>query len=168
MFNPYIASNDSAWYPSWPDPPIPPPPLTFPTPKSTDYTYIPAEAPMVMAGEWRSQQLTDGTGRKMQGTLSIDRDENHEILKMLNSSLPLGEGSLIEFIYTPTNGEASISFRVGFDSNYSVEFTGTADNHLCPKNCLCGIAGYFTVEGQYVVKSSEGQIADKGTFDLEF
>jgi len=169
MFNPYIAFNDSAWYPPWSYPPIPSPTSIIPIPRTSETTLIPAEAPVVMNGEWRSQQLTDGTGRKMQGILSIDRrDKNQEILKMLNSSLPLGEGSLTEFIYTPTRGKASISFKARFDSNYSVEFTGTADNDLCPKNVLCGHAGYFTIEGQYVVKGSEGQIVDKGTFDLEF
>ena len=72
------------------------------------------------------------------------------------------------FSHHPTNGKASISFSAGFNSNYPMEFTGTANNHLCPKNAYCGIAGYFTVKGQYVVNGGEGQIADKGTFDLEF
>lgn len=114
-----------------------------------------------MTGEWQSQQLTDEGSNKITGELEYHR--GNDLLKMLGSSLSLGEGELTEFKYTPTRGEAPISFKGVFDSGYTAYFFGTADN-----NRSSGYTefNFFVVEGTYKIKDNEGQIVDKGTFEL--
>jgi hypothetical protein len=117
----------------------------------------PGYAPGGMGGGWQSQQLTDEDGNKIKGKLKYVLDD--DLLKMSDSSLPLGEGELTEFEYTPTFGEAPISFNGVFDSGYTAYFSGTANNHLWD---------YFDIEGTYEIKDNEGQIADRGTFSFSF
>jgi len=151
-------------WPPWSIPSIFSPPSIIPTPKSPDPE--PADAPYKRSGEWQSQQLTDGNGDTIKGELEYD--QGNDLLKILDSSLPLGEGSLIEFKYTPTSGKASISFKGVFTSGYTASFSGIADNHLCPKGVYCAWAGSFEVEGEYVIINSIGQIVDKGAFSLSY
>ncbi|MGA1795881.1 MAG: hypothetical protein ACMUIL_08465, partial [bacterium] len=125
---------------------------------------LPAYAPEKMTGEWQSQQLTDEDGNKIKGKLEYDR--KNSLLKMLDSSLPLDEGELTKFDYTPTSGKAPISLEGVFDSGYTAYFSGTADNHLCPRDAWCALAGYFDVEGTYTIKDNYGQTVDKGTVSL--
>jgi len=122
----------------------------------------PYGAPKSINGTWQSQ------GSSEEGNLKVNR--NNMILTMEGSSLPLGEGSLTEFNYTPTFKKAPISFKAAFESGYTAEFTGTANNAL-------GIQGRtyawysrdvynFKVEGEYVIKDDSGQVADTGTFSI--
>lgn len=101
--------------------------------------------------------------------MEIDRGSD-KILAMEGASPPLGKGSLTEFHYTPTSGKSSISFKATFDSDYTAEFTGTANNRLGCEGCVywwySRDAHNFKVEGEYVVKDDSGNVADKGTFSL--
>jgi len=163
--SPYTMSL--AWYSPWLVTPsffpsfLPSSIIRFPGGESS-YESPPAYAPDKVTGEWKSQQLTDEDGNKIKGKLEYDRKNN--LLKMLDSSLPLGEGELTEFKYTPTFHEAPISFKGVFDSGYTAYFSGTADNQLCPRDAWCALAGYFDVEGTYTIKNNEGEIVDRGTF----
>jgi len=165
-FSPWQNLNiiSNFWSPPWFTPPIFSPSSIIPVPKGPDPE--PADEPSKLSGEWQSQQLTDGEGNKIKGILEYDQNNNS--LKILDSSLSLGEGSLTEFNYTPTSGKASISFKGVFTSGYTASFSGIADNSLCPKGVYCAWAGAFEVEGEYVIKNSIGQIADKGTFSLSY
>lgn len=155
--------NNNFWSP-WSIPSIYSPSSIIPVPKGPDPE--PADEPSKLSGEWQSQQLTDGGGNKIKGKLEYD--QNNDSLKILDSSLSLGEGSLTEFKYTPTSGKSSISFKGVFTSGYTASFSGIANNSLCPKGVYCAWAGAFEVEGEYVIKNSIGQIADKGTFSLSY
>ena len=88
-----------------------------PKPESKPYG-----APKNINGNWQSNGSDEG------GSLKVDR--NNMILTMEGSSLSLGEGSLTEFVYTPTHGKSPISFNAAFESGYNVNFTGTANNAL--------------------------------------
>ena len=162
MFNPYIPSRNPAWYSPLSYLPSYLPSSIIPIPRAPDPE--PASAPKKMTGEWKSQQLTDENGCKMEGNLEYDRDNN--LLKITDSSLPLGEGVLSAFEYTPTSGDAPISFKGIFESGYTAYFSGIAYNSLCPKGVYCSSAGHFEIEGTYKIKNNEGQIVDKGTFDF--
>ncbi len=155
--------TNNLWSP-WSIPSIFSPPSMIPTPKSPDPE--PADAPYKMTGEWQSQQLTDGDGNTIKGELEYH--QGNDLLKILDSSLSLGEGSLTEFKYTPTSGKGPISFKGVFNSGYTASFSGTANNSRCPKGVYCVWAGAFEVEGEYVIKNSIGQIVDKGTFSLSY
>lgn len=126
----------------------------------------PAPAPQLMTGEWQSLQLRDNAGNTSCGELVISRIDG--LLRMENSLLLLGVGSLIQFNYTPTLGDAPIFLKATFYSYHTVELTGMASNHLCPLNVFCGLAGYFEVEGEYVIKDSRGLLIDKGIFNLSY
>jgi len=140
--------------------------IPLPNPKTND---TPAPAPKEMTGDWQSQQLLDNYGQGLKGGLIVSRKDGlPQILKIADFPLPLGEGSLVQFLYTPTIGDAPISIKARFYSGYTIELTGTAKNHLCPLNGLCGLAGYFHVEGRYVVREGRGLIVDKGTFNLYY
>jgi len=144
-------------------------PTVIPIPRTP--SPAPSPAPKNINGEWQSRQLTDEDGDKIKGDLKMNRkDSSQKILKMLDSSLPLGEGSLTKFNYTPKYGEAQISFKAEFDSDYIAEFNGIADNHLLGLGIMGygGISEYFIVEGEYVIKDSGGQGVDKGTFSLQY
>ncbi len=114
-----------------------------------------------MEGEWQSQNLTSG------GKLAIDREK--QIVEMLGSPYALGQGSLLNFQYTPTGGSSPISFQAEFaGGSYTACFTGTASNSLCPPGVWCFWAGRFSVDGQYSLKDSLGQLLDEGTFSLKY
>ncbi|MGA1796262.1 MAG: hypothetical protein ACMUIL_10425 [bacterium] len=117
-------------------------------------------------GKWESQELTDAEGNKLTGSIEYNRSDG--ILKMTDSSLPLGEGFLTAFQYTPTNGSAPISFKAGFDSAYTAVFTGTAKNSMAVSSHKYAPLplDYFVVEGNYVVRDSSGQVADTGEFNM--
>jgi len=118
-------------------------------------------------GKWESQELTDEEGNKLKGEVEYNRSD--DTLKMSGSSLPLGEGYLTEFRYTPRNGSAPISFKAVFDSGYTAEFTGTAKNTMASSSISIYKDVFidpFVVEGNYVVKDSSGQIADRGIFNM--
>jgi len=117
-------------------------------------------------GKWESQELTDEDGNSLKGSLEYDRSDG--VLKMTGSFLPLGEGFLTAFQYTPTNGSAPISFKAGFDSGYTAVFTGTAKNSIAVSSHQYASLplDYFVVDGEYVIRDSLGQIADRGSFNM--
>ena len=124
---------------------------------------IPKDAPKSINGSWKSQESTE------EGNLKIDRGSN-KTLTMEGSSLPLGEGSLTEFNYTPTFNKAPISFKAEFESGYTAEFSGTANNKRPCEGCVPAFYSRdihnFKVEGEYVIKDDSGQVADTGTFSI--
>jgi len=133
--------------------------------------YEAAPAPQKLSGEWESLMSDDLDGNPISGELNIDRSNSQKILNMSDSSLPLGEGTLTQFTYTPTQGKAPISFKAQFDSGYIVTFSGTSDNFLHPLNAPIpyGDPGFhFNIEGEYVIKDSGNQTIDKGKFTINY
>lgn len=61
-----------------------------------------------------------------------------------------------------------MSFRAEFSGGYTAQFSCTAQNSLCPKVVFCAFGGYFTGEGEYKIKDSFNQTADRGTFSLKY
>lgn len=122
----------------------------------------PYGAPKNINGTWQSQESEE------EGGLKVDR--NNMLLTMEGSSLPLGEGSLTEFDYTPTFKKAPISFKATFESGYTAEFSGTANNALGSQGRAYWYYSRetynFKVEGEYVVKDDSGNVADAGTFNI--
>ena len=159
-----VAPVNNNW---WPGPaPYVPPYSIYPLPQPSSYC-DPASAPGKMAGDWSSKELKDEEDNLFTGGLSISRGEDSGTIKMLDSPLSLGEGTLTEFKYTRTSGTAPISFKGEFFSGYTAEFTGTANNKLCCRNHFCAWAGVFEVEGEYRIKDKLGQTADRGTFNIK-
>jgi len=98
----------------------------------------------------------------------IDRLTDQHVLHFQGSPLSLIEGQLQQFEYTPTIGEAPMSFRAEFSAGYTAQFSCIARNSLCPQGVFCGFGGYFTGEGEYEIKDCFNQIADRGTFSLKY
>ncbi|TET52274.1 MAG: hypothetical protein E3J58_00325, partial [Actinomycetota bacterium] len=128
----------------------------------------PSPAPLKIEGEWKSTYLIDENGGRVEGTMIIDRLTDQHVLHFQDSPLSLIEGQLQQFEYTPTLGEAPMSFRAEFSGGYTTQFSCTAQNTLCPQGVFCGLGGYFTGEGEYEIKDSFNQTADRGTFSLKY
>lgn len=134
----------------------------------------PAYAPGKMKGEWLSNTLKDESNKELNGELIVSLANNASTgivtstgtVNMLDSSLSLGEGSLVQFNYTRTQGNAPISFKAQFYSGYTAEFSGTADNRLCCRNHFCAFAGVFDVDGNYVIKDNSGKVVDNGIIKI--
>lgn len=130
-------------------------------PSCLDHQPQAAPAPTRMEGSWQSQTQTDG------GSLVVDQEKH--IVEMADSSHNLGQGSLTNFLYTPTGGSSPISFQAIFaGGSYTASFTGTASNSLCPPGVWCIWEGRFSVDGTYSLKDSLGQLLDEGTFNLKY
>ena len=138
-----------------------------------DHQQKAAPAPRRMEGEWQSQnltnagKLTDGEKLTDGGKLTVDQDT--QTVEMLGSPQNPGQGSLVNFRYTPTGGSSPISFQANFTSgSYTASFTGTASNSLCPPGVWCIWEGRFLVDGKYSLMDSTGQLLDEGTFNLKY
>ncbi len=114
-----------------------------------------------MSGQWQSQEI-----QNLSGTLQYSSADTNKTLTMSGSPFPLGTGIITELNYTPAGGESPISFFVVFNSGYTGNFAGTADNSLCPINVQCIWEGTFIVEGVYKIMDTLSTIVDQGTFDL--
>jgi len=149
---------------SWPGAPS-----IIPIPHPPGYgETTPAPAPWKGEGEWQSLQISYTDSGAAKGKLILDTVDDQKVLEMENSSLFPDRGLATQFQYVPTSGDAPISFKAEFPSGYTAEFTGTANNSLCPLNVFCAFGGYFTIEGEYVIKSDLGQVVDQGTFNLKW